>query len=99
MIVQTLVENAVKHGIARSSAGGVVRLDARVRGRSLEIVVTSTGRLLKAATDEGGFGLQNAAERLRLLYLGAASLSIDEELDGAEERTIATLTLPMERAA
>jgi two-component sensor histidine kinase len=97
MIVQTLVENAVKHGVATLPRGGVVRLEAGLQDRTLRIVVTNTGRFEPSA-DEPGFGLQNAAERLRLMYQGVASLRIDGLMnDSGEQRTVATLTLPIEQ--
>ncbi len=90
MILQTLVENAVKHGIAASPDGGLVRIDAAVRDSTLDIVVSNSGRF-KPPVDGEGFGLQNATERLRLLYGGRASLMIAADGD----RTIASLTLPV----
>jgi len=97
MIVQTLVENAVKHGVATMTRGGLVRLEAGLQDHTLRIVVTNTGRF-EPSPDEPGFGLQNAAERLRLMYHGAASLRIDGLMnDSGEQRTVATLTLPLEQ--
>jgi hypothetical protein len=97
MIVQTLVENAVKHGVSATPRGGLVRLDARVRDNRLEVVVRNTGRFTPAP-DGGGFGLKNAAERLQLLYGGRASLTVAEESGAAGEETVATLVLPVEVA-
>ena len=96
MIVQTLVENAVKHGISTLPAGGVVRLEVALQDRTARIVVTNTGRFAPVP-DERGFGLQNAAERLQLMYHGLASLAIDGSVsESGEQQTIATLTLPLE---
>jgi hypothetical protein len=89
MLVHTLVENAVKHGIARLPQGGVVRLDARVRDGLVTIVVTNSGRFAPPA-NHTGHGLRNATERLRLLYGPAASLTIGEH----DRHTVAVLTLP-----
>jgi LytS/YehU family sensor histidine kinase len=98
MIVQTLVENAVKHGIAGLKEGGVVRLDARLSHDRLHVTVTNSGRF-KPPSEAGGQGLKNAVERLRLLYGGTASLSVN----GNEHSTVASLTVPVaaahERAA
>jgi two-component system, LytTR family, sensor kinase len=93
MIVQTLVENAVKHGISMSSNGGIVRIDAGVHDGRLDVVVTNSGPF-KPAVEGGRYGLQNATERLQLLYGGRASLTI--KADG--DRTIAALSIPVERA-
>jgi hypothetical protein len=95
MILQTLVENAVKHGISMLPGGGVVGLDAQLRDGRLKVVVSNTGKFRPRA-DNSGFGLQNAAERLRLLYGDRASLTITEELRGESESTVATLILPAE---
>ena len=95
MILQTLVENAVKHGISVLPGGGLVRLDARVRDGRLEVVVINTGKF-KPSVDNGGFGLLNAAERLRLLYGNRASLTIKEESRDDVECTVAELVLPVE---
>ena len=94
MLVQTLVENAVKHGIAVRPDGGVVRLEARLRDGYVDIVVTNSGAFRPAA-GHAGFGLQNASERLRLMYRGLASLTVRDEGD----RTVASLSLPLETTA
>jgi LytS/YehU family sensor histidine kinase len=97
MIVQTLVENAVKHGVANVPGGGVVRVDVCLTGDRLNIVVRNTGRF-KTAADGEGFGLQNASERLRLLYGQRASLTVREETNVDGEHTVAELVLPIEFA-
>ena len=98
MIVQTLVENAVKHGISTLPDGGVVRLDVQLRSDRLQIIVRNTGRF-KPAADGEGFGLQNASERLRLLYGDRASLTVREEANGGGDHTVAELILPIEPAS
>ena len=92
MLVQTLVENAVKHGVAGRPGGGFVRVEAGVHDNRMRIVVTNSGGF-SPDPDNNGFGLQNATERLRLMYGGLASLVIK----GDGSSTIAELTLPMER--
>jgi len=93
MLVQMLVENAIKHGISELPAGGVVRIDTAVApdGR-LNLLVANTGRLGSPA-EAGGLGLENVKGRLRLIYGDAASFSLSER-DGMVE---ARLVLPMER--
>ncbi len=89
MLVLTLVENAIKHGVSELTAGGFVRIEASRTGDDLTVTVTNSGRL-KSATSEAGHGLFNARERLRLLYSGAGSL----DLSGSGDVTIAALRLP-----
>jgi hypothetical protein len=77
MLIQALVDNAIKHGIADLPRGGVVRIEAHRQGDRLELLVTNTGRLRPRSGDTGQ-GLRNARERLRLLFGDSASLTLDE---------------------
>jgi signal transduction histidine kinase len=73
MLLQTLVENGIKHGVARLPGGGEIRVDSQVESRAVKIQVRNSGQL----RDDAGstrLGLDNARERLRLLYGNAASL-------------------------
>lgn len=80
MLLQTVVENAIKHGIAELPAGGDLRIVAALRGGTLHIDVENT-RPEKTGSvfrNEGeGVGLDNAAERLRLLFGAKANLDLD----------------------
>jgi len=88
LLVQTLAENGIKHGIARCQGGGVITIDARVEDGDLCIRVTNPGTL---ETEEGGTGLANARERLRLLFGEKASLTVKN----ADPETVeATVVLP-----
>jgi LytS/YehU family sensor histidine kinase len=93
MLVQTLVENAVKHGIADLPNGGVVRVRAEIDGRRMTISVANTGTM-RIAHNDGGHGLRNTMARLRLLYDHRASFSLSD----ASGETVATVTLPLEPA-
>jgi two-component system LytT family sensor kinase len=66
MLIQTLVENAVKHGIATLPGGGAVSVSVHESAGALQVVVRNTGTL-RPDRPEGGFGLANARERLHLL--------------------------------
>lgn len=80
MLVQTLVENAVKHGIGQHRAGGTIRVDAAVEGEEspLRLRVTNPGQVGEGTGAEhgGGIGLENARERLQLLFGEEASLRL-----------------------
>jgi len=91
MLVQTLVENAVKHGIADRADGGVVRVRAEVSGPRMAISVTNTG-LMRPPMNENGHGLRNTIERLRILYGDEASLTLTD----ASGQTVASVTIPLE---
>ncbi len=83
MLLQTLVENAVKYGISTSAEGGEIAIVARRENDSLRLQVTNPGELgaPKAAARGGstGLGLRNAAERLRLLFGERATLQLRTE--------------------
>lgn len=80
MMVQGLVENALKHGIAQLPGGGELLVRAAREGDELRLEVANTGRL---RTDEGnGIGLKNARERLRLLHGERASFTLSEDPAG-----------------
>ena len=93
MLVQTLVENAVKHGVTDLPHGGVVHVRAAVDGRTMTISVSNSGTM-RHAYDESGHGLRNAMARLRLLYEHNASFSLSD----ASGETIASVTIPLEPA-
>lgn len=78
MLLQTLVENAIKHGIAELPAGGLLRIDAEVSAGKLVLEVENPrpAAPLSAAEYEG-VGLHNARDRLRLLFGEQAALELD----------------------
>jgi len=93
MLVQVLVENAVKHGVAALPEGGVVRVRATLDGGNMTLSVSNSGSM-RHAYDAGGHGLRNVMTRLRLLYDHHASFSLTD----TTSETVATVTLPVEPA-
>ena len=97
MLLQTLVENAVKYGIATRPEGGEVAIIARCVGGALSIQVTNPGSLSTspspARAGSTGVGLRNAADRLRLLFGERASLRLRAE---APALVVAEATLPFQ---
>jgi sensor histidine kinase YesM len=77
MLLQPLVENAIKHGLEPKIDGGEVVVRARREGDRVLIEMADTG-IGFAPTTAGGVGLTNIRDRLRLLYGGHASLEIRE---------------------
>lgn len=89
MLLQTLVENAVKYGISTRRDGGELVIAARFEGAALNIRVTNPGDLSAptspAAARAGsstGVGLRNASERLKLLFGERATLTLLAEPPG-----------------
>lgn len=77
MLLQTVVENAVKHGIAALPEGGVLTIDGRLENTDLVLKVENPRPVAGSPPSGGGIGLRNAAERLRLIFGVRASLEVD----------------------
>lgn len=77
MMIQTLVENGIKHGVSKLPKGGVVELKAYRENDNLFIIITNSGVLDdKLMHDSKGYGLANTRQRLLILYGGKASFDI-----------------------
>jgi len=77
MLLQTVVENAVKHGIAELPEGGTIRISARLEKHGLCVQVHNPRPETSAGTPHAGIGLRNADERLKLLFGARAGLRLD----------------------
>jgi sensor histidine kinase YesM len=75
MMLQTLVENAIKHGISKQLSGGVVKIISDFKGNYHELAVQNTGHLNGKRNGEG-FGLSSTQDRLSLLYGDKAKFQI-----------------------
>ncbi|MGD1947482.1 MAG: sensor histidine kinase [Croceivirga sp.] len=91
MIVQLLVENAVKHGIANIREGGKIILNANKNNGILNIQVRNTGKL-QIAGDSTQLGLNNIKQRLKLLYGRNASFVLND----LNDEVVAHVKIPME---
>lgn len=81
MMLQTLVENAIKHGVSKAVGGGFVDVQATVEPEGLLVAIRNTGHLGDTG-ESGGFGLENTAHRLELLYGTEARFRIFQESAG-----------------
>jgi LytS/YehU family sensor histidine kinase len=90
MMLISLVENAIKHGLEPVEAGGRIDLNARTAGNELHIQVSNTGAALDLAA-RGGTGLSNIRERLQALYGTKARLVIEER---QPQGVVARIELP-----
>jgi hypothetical protein len=89
-ILQPLVENAVKHGIAKRAKGGELRVAAARDGAVLTLDVYNDGPLLPQQIQEG-VGVANARQRLAALYGNDSVLSLQNRADTG---VLATVSLP-----
>jgi two-component system LytT family sensor kinase len=97
LIVQPLVENALKHGLAPRAAAGHLAIAARRVGESLELTVADDGIGLASGWDAShGVGLANMRARLHRMYGDNARLALETRPEGGVR---ATVTLPFRTEA
>lgn len=90
-ILQPLVENALRHGIAESPEAGLVAISARREGADLVLQVEDDGPGFEAAGPVRGLGLSNTRERLQVLYGKRGMLELGRRIGGG---TVASIRLP-----
>jgi two-component system, LytTR family, sensor kinase len=78
MMLQTLVENAIKHGISKQMKGGVIKISSTIKDNQHQLLVQNTGHLNGYAKHGGGFGISSTKDRLNLLYGEKASFEISQ---------------------
>ncbi len=90
MIIQMLVENALKHGISNLKNGGKVSLSTLIKDSQLQIEVTNSGKLQKSESTTQ-LGLKNIKKRLELLYGQDATFTLEEK----DNQVFATIKMPL----
>lgn len=90
-VVQTLVENALKHGIAARIAGGELAIETTLRDSVLHLTILNPGKLGRSSAPSTHIGLENARGRLRHLCGETAALTLEQR---APDLVAAVLTLP-----
>jgi two-component system, LytTR family, sensor kinase len=96
MILQPLVENAIRHGVEKMTEPGRIEIEAVLEGNTLVMRVSDNGPGESATPDleSGGVGLSNTRARLEQLYGAAGQFSLSRN---AEELTVAEVRLPATR--
>ena len=98
LILQPLVENAIKHGISENVNGGEVRIFAKLENKSGEVFLklsvfdSGAGRKSEKITNSNGIGLKNIRERLQSYYGKTANLTIERNFANG---TTAEICLPV----
>jgi two-component sensor histidine kinase len=76
MMLQTLAENAIKHGISKRINGGSIKIISRFKDNNFELIVQNTGNLVDKTTE--GFGFKSTRDRLKFLCNGNAYFKVEE---------------------
>ncbi len=94
VVLLTITENAVKHGINQSDTGGIINFEIVLNNLNLEVSVTNTGQVLNTEETSNGIGMDNTKKRLDIIYNGEASLFLDN-LD--KRHVITKITIPLKK--
>ncbi len=82
LMIQTLVENGIKHGISKLTRGGVIQLKTDVVNDKLKILIRNSGHYVNGTKrSKSGLGLENTVQRLKLIYGDDATFRIANETD------------------
>ncbi len=96
MMLLTLVENAIKHGLAPLREGGRIDIGARIDGDHLQLEVADTGRGFGGDSSGMGTGLANIRARLTAMFGDAAGLTL---MSGPARGLLATIRMPLRPAS
>jgi two-component system LytT family sensor kinase len=102
MLLQPLVENCIKHGLASKVEGGSIHLRSRLTDSLVVIEVEDDGvgmsaaAIAASAARGGGIGMTNVSERLQVLYGDAARMTVDSQ-EG--KGTLVRIRLPLLQTA
>jgi two-component sensor histidine kinase len=95
LLLQPVVENAIRHGIGARSSAGRIRISAHADNESLRLVVQDDGVGLKEPQGRDGIGLGNTRERLQALYGPGGHVRVGDDPRGG---VIVTITIPLHRS-
>jgi hypothetical protein len=94
MMIQTLVENGIKHGISKKTEGGEISVLSRVDNSHLYVQIKNSGRFYEEDLKKSkGFGVSNTKHRLSLIYGEKAKFEIKNE---NSEKVIAEIEIPIQ---
>jgi sensor histidine kinase YesM len=81
LMIQTLVENGIKHGVSKRTEGGRIEITSKLNGEYLTLQIKNSGKIdLDSLRYSKGFGIDNTKQRLNLIYGEGAKFTIKNEL-------------------
>ena len=94
LMIQTLVENGIKHGISKLKNGGVIHLTAKVENDHLLCDITNSGHYKPSEDRKQGYGIKSTLQRLELLYHQEASFQIYNDNTAETPQVMVELKIP-----
>lgn len=91
LMIQTLVENGIKHGISKLTNGGEISITAKTDNEFIKMYIRNSGQIEGELNTENGFGIKNSVQRLKLLFGNRASLKVFNE---NEKMVLTELIIP-----
>ncbi len=91
LMLQTLVENGIKHGISNLKEGGEISISSKMFGKHLQLQIRNSGQLSNSFSEGKGFGIDNTRKRLNLIFGDSASFEIKNDTN---KTVICTLNIP-----
>jgi sensor histidine kinase YesM len=88
LMIQTLVENGIKHGTSKLPKGGTIEISSKIEDGQLKITIFNSGEFDKNKKSDTGFGILNTVQRLQLIYGDKANFSIENENDRVKTQLI-----------
>jgi sensor histidine kinase YesM len=79
LMIQTLAENSIKHGISKLMEGGTISISAAIKDKTCLIEVKNPGVLTYEEDDQNSIGLKNTKDRLRLMFDKKAKFELNQE--------------------
>jgi two-component system, LytTR family, sensor kinase len=92
LMLQTLVENGIKHGISKLMEGGVIQVNAAIKNEQLEVLIYNSGQLNNSVQEnQNGYGIKNTIQRLKIIFGEKATFQLSNE----KEKVCCRLVIPM----
>jgi len=91
LMLQTLVENGIKHGITNLKGGGEISISTKVKKKYLTLKIRNSGQLSNNSDSSTGYGLENTKKRLKLIFGEEAGFKIRNE---SPRNVLCSLSIP-----
>ncbi|MEN8958246.1 MAG: histidine kinase, partial [Flavobacteriales bacterium] len=96
LLLQTITENAIKHGVSKLMSGGTISYEIRIIDDYLSVIVSNTGKLDDSHESDTGIGVKNTVKRLKLIYGSDATFDLRQVGEEVKSEILILLNKPNE---